>query len=340
MNILFIGQTALAGRVEALATELAKNGHQVAVTTSQSSWRRSRGVKLIPHASLNPQKPGGLLHTLLCLFTLWKLAPDVAHVHGWLAGSLLRFATLLSPETTFIWTLTSSRLEGLHRASPLIIKLILWLNARAADAITTPTRQLQYRLLHEFGLGVIHIPDGYHPPTLPHLSRKTLGVGRGKYTLLITNETTPSRWIARAHQAAKTKSKLITAANVQGRRLTSLIHHASLIILAGRVPTDIILQAMAAGKEIIATTNPDCEETLGVTARFVADGHTRQLRQALEKISAKETLLGAKAGKRACRHFQWTRLLPEYLALYHYPSIKTVPLDSLIGVQTAQTAVR
>lgn len=346
MHILFIAQLGLPApegysrekRVEALAIELAKAGHNVSVTCARpfipANIKRYQGVKLIHHASLNPQKPGGWLYNLLCLYTLWKIQPDVVHGHGWLAGSLLGIATQLSPETTFVWTIDSLP------KSKWLAKIIVWANVANADAITSPTRQLQYRLLHELHLPVTYIPDGYSVLNLPDLPRKLLDLGRGKYSLVITDEAKIPTWISRAHKAAKLPGKLIVSAGMTGRKLTSTINQAEFIILAGQVSTEIILHAMAAGKEIIATTNPHFEETLGVTAQFVVEGNTKQLRHALEAIKTGEKSYGQTATKRASRHFQWTRILPEYLSLYHYPAVKIVPLDSLIGVQTPQTAVR
>lgn len=332
MQILFIGQKAVTGRVEALAVELAKMGHQVSATTAQAGLRNYQGVKLIYRPSLDPQKPGGLLYNLLSLITLWIQQPDVVHAHGWLASSLLRLAKAFSPASTLLLTL-----DSLPKFTWLA-KAVLAFNAPAANAITTPTRQLQYHLLNNLNLPTHYIPDGYTQSALPDLPRKVLGLGRGKYALILTDETKIPSWISRAHKAARLPGKLVISNGFEGRRLTSLIHQAELVIMTGVVPSDVILQAMAAGKPIIATTEPILQETLGVTARFVVPGSTKQLRDALALRSSPQASEGG--AKRAKRHFQWTRILPEYLALYHYPATRPVPIDSLVRVQTAQTATR
>lgn len=343
MKILFLGQRGIGAipgnqrekRVEALACELAKAGHTVSVTCARpyipGNLNRYNGVKLVHHFSLDPQKPGGFIFNLFCFFTLWKMQPDVAHVHGWQVGSLLRLAKILSPETTFIWTIDQ----------PSLKKIIIWLSAGAASVITTPTRQLQYRLLQECNLKTSYIPDGYQVPNVPDVPLRTLNLPAAGYSLMIANSAKQARWIARAYKAAGMRKKLLTLdESVAGRQRTSLLRQAWLVIFAGKVATDDLLQTMNAGREIISTTDPHLEETLGVHAQFVKEGSVAQLKHALQGIRLGEVNLGAKATKRARRHFQWSRIMPEYLTCYHYPSIRTVYLDSIISVQTPQTAVR
>lgn len=351
MKILFLGQRGIGAiqanqrekRVEALACELANAGHIVTVTYARpyiaANVKRYQGVRLIHHFSLDPQKPGGFVYNLFCLFTLWKMQPDVAHVHGWQAGFLLRLAHFISPETTFVWTIDqpSPRL----RPASQLKKMIIWLSASAADVITTPTRQLQYCLRQELNLKTSYIPDGYHVPNVPDVPLRTLNLPAAGYSLMIANSTKQAHWVARAYKAAGLRKKLVTLdESIVGRQRTSLLRQAWLVIFAGEVATDDLLQTMNAGREIIATTNPHLEETLGVNAQFVKEGSLVQLKQALRAFRLGEVNLGAKATKRARLHFQWSRITSEYLACYHYPSIRTVPLDSIIGVQTPQTAVR
>ncbi len=120
MKILFIGQKGIIGslrdavqvteqRVEYLAKEWAANNHEVYVITASpftpGHLHTFKGIRIVHYPSFDPRNPGGLLPVLGGLFTLWKIQPEVAHFHGWIAAAFIHVATVLSPETTYVWTL-------------------------------------------------------------------------------------------------------------------------------------------------------------------------------------------------------------------------------------------
>jgi glycosyltransferase involved in cell wall biosynthesis len=345
MHIAFIGQLGLPKllergfassetRVAALSRLLAAKGHVVTVLGTKpylSQGGNDHGVVLRRYPSLNPEKPGGWLYMVCSLWFVGRTQPDVIHAHGWHAGALLPLIERIAPESTIVWTLTSLP-RNYFRIAKLITRAAVWIGAE----ITVPTRWLQYLLLQEFGVRAAYIPDGYTPEILPPVSLSAFKLRRGQYVLALTDTPAATRSVKRAYTKAKLRKKLVFAENYRGRVLRTLIRHAHTVIAAGE-PTalDALLQAMDSGKAIVATTAALHQETLGVTAQFYKPGDHTGFAQAFDQTSP---ALGKAAALRAKHHFPWTRILPEYLTLYHALR-RPVLLDSAHPVTFTRAAV-
>lgn len=359
MKLFFLGQLGIPvldqsslstseQRVEALAARLAAQGHEVAVFCAKPviplHITSFKGVRLFHRFSLDPGKPGGLAHALRCLLTVWHQQPDVLHIHGWKAAVLTRLAVLVSPQTTLIWTVDTL-------PTNLTLARIIAIQAtRVCDVITVPTRQLQYFLLHHLGLRATYAPDGYEPEVLPNISLSKFRLKRGHYTITTAKTLEELRWVARAYKQSEIKKKLVVLAEKtpalarlskryhflkfvgpqQRRPLTSLIRSASVVIFAGSgVSHQMILQSMDAKRTIVAEAKPEYEELLGTTAQFVRANDVKGLSHALAAADSHRIQRDTKAQKRARAHFQWNRIVSEYLALYHYPLTHAVSIDSV-----------
>lgn len=341
MKIFFLGQKGIPAqsaqdsdetRVEALARLLAAKGHEVVATCAKpytkGAVRAFAGIRLLHPLSFNPEIPGGFLHVLLSLISLYRLQPDVVHVHGWKAAALTRFATLISPESTFIWTIAS-----IPSSKPSRAKLVLRIAAPVFDAISTPSRTVQYLLLTQYNVRAAYVPDGYTEPVVANIPLKHFGLRKNQKYILATARSQQDRnWIQRSHKKAKLRNALVflddAVQHPSDRARASLIRQAQLVIYAdSNTSTADILQAMAGGRTIIATLEPIKQEILGTSALFVKRFDTKGLADALQKTS--KTPQNAHASKRAQAHFTWNRILEEYLTLYHYPVVRRVPIDSI-----------
>src|SRR3989344_4605547 len=182
MKILFLGQrgiptwsrTALREkRVEALASALAQAGHQVVVTCSKPfvspSLRRFNGVSLQHVFSLNPNHPGGWLHAILSLRYIF--GTHVVNFHGWRMAALSPLAVLLNPFATFVWTV-----DFLPNRFTWLTDIVARRAQAACDVVTVPTRELQWLLLHNFGIHAQYVPDGYTPEVLPAIPVSRFGL--------------------------------------------------------------------------------------------------------------------------------------------------------------------
>jgi glycosyltransferase involved in cell wall biosynthesis len=362
MNILFIGQHGIPTlsreavrerRVEALATALAAAGHRVSVTCASPfisrSLRRFNGVSLIHLFSLNPDRPGGWVHTLFELWQILRWRSDIVHLHGWRLAVLSPVAVLLNPTATFVWTAD----EAFRYASRFGRIIARW-TAAVCDVVTVPTRQLQYSLLQQAGINTQYVPDGYEPHLLPNLPATRFGLRQGQYCITTATEARDIRWIAKAYTKAKTRKRLVVlhepagawrrlfkqypllyfvGVAPEGRRLAlSLMNQAAVVIVAGTdLPSETLLKVMDSGKTVVAAAEPQYEEILGASASLVNAGDAAGLTEALkEVVSSKRTqeFLGSRARRRAKAHFSWSRIVPEYLELYHTPMTRTVAVDS------------
>lgn len=361
MNILFIGQYGIpavrnaAGsgeaRVESLSRLLANQGHRVTVmaTTAYSPAHIKRWGRVgIRHAlSFHPDQAGGWLYSLLSLLTVFRLQPDVVHVHGWHAAALTRVAALLSPESTFVWTISSV-------PSDFLTRLAIWLGRGVFDAITTPARSLQYELLTAFNLRVSYVPDGYLAPTLQDIPASYFGLRKYQYCLTESADPTVLGQLLKAYGKTKSRKKLVVLVPTGSARLSrlakrykqlmvipeptprvtaSLIHQAAVFIASeATVSTANVLQAMDAGRPVVAVNYSSYQEVLGTTGQFAAQGDSEELVTLLTGVMfypQQQAVWGKQAQKRARRHFTWPRILEEYMTAYHYPAVRRVMLDSI-----------
>lgn len=352
MQIIFIGQLGITEpRVQALSEKLVTAGHTVAVTCTQPvvsrRLRNVKGVELLHYPSFDPTKPGGLLYTLLSLFSLWSRQPDVVHLHGYTAASLLWLAVLLSPRTNFVVTLDHlpNRLSRFARA-------VLHQAQAIADVITTPTRTLQYQLRTQFGVNATYIPDGYDPLTAPEINLRHFGVRKGQYCLTTPSSLEELRWLIREYSRLATKKPLVAlfettpetqrlqkrypllllATPHSPRTLETLTRHATAVIAGKNPPLYSLLIAMATNRAIVASPTSFNQETLGATAQFFTNGPTfRTVLQPLTKSRLNQSAVGRLAAHRARTHFTWERILPEYRALYQPAVTAPVQLDSVVA---------
>ncbi|MEX0649706.1 MAG: glycosyltransferase family 4 protein [Candidatus Andersenbacteria bacterium] len=350
MHILFIGQKGLPAqnpsdtsekRVEALVSHLSQQGHSVTVVCERGYTPNS--LRFIQTAQL--YRPRRLLPASVgILWQIWRQRPDVIHIQNWKAARLVRFAVLLSPESTYVWTI--SELPKTWRRA----RFTAWLNTRAFDAITTPGRHLQYLLLVQLGLRVTYIPDGYTPSELPLIPATAWKLRKNQYALTTASTPKDVEWIAQTYKQLKTRKKLVTVGKMAefarlkrkypflvninslgNRAVVSLIHQATVVIALSA--DEQLLQAMHGQRPIIAVASPALEEIVGTTANIVMQGDSDTLSGLLRKTLKKAdsaSVLSKKAAKRAQAHFRWKRIYEEYSTLYHYPTTKRIPLDSVV----------
>lgn len=327
MKIAFVGEETLSRRTEALRRHLQQAGHETYAFTTDTT------------ASLNPAKPGGWVWLILALLAMSRRRPDVVHLQGPKAAFLTWLAGMLHPEATYVWTIDSLPSHWIARQA-----------AKAVDAVTTPSRSFQVRLLTETGVRAQYVPDGYEAQEVPSLTGTRLK--SGQYCVTSATKARDVRWIAAAMAETHSSRMLVVMAETKGwanrlkkefPRLTfigkqheakrrEILRHAALVILHNDNDTaEGVLQVMDAGRSVIATTKPLYEETLGVTAMYIAPKDTRSLAAAahlLLKSQARRSSWGAKARRRAQHHFSWERVTEDYLLLYRHSEAQLVPLDS------------
>jgi len=361
MKILFVGQRGVPAliekarperRVQALAQALAEDGHDVAVSCGQpfvsQNISRFNGVELVHLFSLDPAKAGGWVHAFLELVIIWWRQSDVVHVHGWKLAALCRVAAFLTPRSTFVWTV-----DAIPSWPLWIVRPIVRGAAKVFDAVTVPTRALQYVLARDLRVTTNYVPDGYTSAALPNIPLKHFGLRHGQqYVLTLAGTPQATRAVARACAQAGLRRKLVVlkeqrgvwtrlakrfpflhfAGEQSGRALATLLAQASVVVVADNdAPHDAILQTMDYGRAVVATTPSPAEEVLGGAALFVKADDATGLTAVLKSVAGscrRQAAWGAKAQRRARAHFTWPRIVPEYVALYHYPQVKPVTLDS------------
>lgn len=351
MQIIFIGQLGINhSRVQALAEKLVAVGHRVAVTCTQPTvsrrLRNVKGVELVHYPSFDPTKPGGLLYNLLSLFSVLRRQPDVVHLHGYTAVSLLWLAVLFSPRSNLVVTL-----DHLPRRAPRLSRLVLRQARAIADTITVPTQTLHYQLRTQFGITTNYIPDGYDPFTGPEINLRHCGVRKGQYCLTMPTSLNELRWLIREYSRLSTKKPLVASFEITAetkrlqkrypllllaspaspRPLQTLTRHAAVVITGKNPSLNSLLTAMANQRAIVAMPAPLAQETLGPTAQFFTNGPVfRTILQPLTKSRLNQSHWGRLAAHRARAHFTWERILPAYRTLYQPATTQPIKLDSVV----------
>lgn len=372
MRILFLGQRGIPAlpigsererRVDALAGLLAVDGHEVTVTCSSPytarSIRRYNGIMLKHVFSIHPDVPGGWVHAILEALFLWRGRYDIVHLHGWRLGVLAPLMVLLDPEATFVWTIDSvpALQSRSGRGRSRLLTLVAQRAGRACDAVTVTARTVQYQLLQEFNVRAHYVPDGYATWPLPDIPARAFGLRRGHYYATTANSRRQVRFTARAFEKVKTRKRLVVFQEPRGafrqlarefsclhfvgthagRARLSLLRQAAALILVDRhTATEEVLHCMAAGKAMVSVMEPRFEELLGVSARFVRDGDTAGLTEALTEVTGLRPAVrtaavkwGASAQRRARSHYRWERIVREYVELYRAPTVKAAGFDSV-----------
>ncbi len=351
MNIVFYGNTAHS-RVLRLAQLLSEKRHEVTVFRLKrrdiAQIGRIGAVHFKYGTSFNPERPGGWLYLILTAFSVWRARPDVVHIFGWRAAALSRLLALLVPEATIVWTVDTIP------SSTRYARFIARSAQRVCDAISTPTRLVQYQLLTLFDVHSEYVPDGYDVAAIEDVPVSYWGLTRGQYVVTTASTTAAITQVAEAYKAVPTKKKLVAMAGsriksgmtkkypfltiiepLEGRSLYSLLRAAAVVVAANtNNSSETLLQTMDGARAIVAVNHSLYQELLGTTAQFVASRDTEGLQAVLAELVPsiqKQRTWGRQAQKRARTHFQWNGLLDEYLSMYHYPLVRRVPVDSVIA---------
>lgn len=184
---------------------------------------------------------------------------------------------------------------------------------------------------------------GIRRQSLQMYPQKTAGLTKEKYAVALTQNGKEIQRIARAFAAAKTRKKLVVFgtgkssakityvdAPLTSRMANSLVRQAGIIIAANPAHSPLLLQAMDAGRQIIATTNSLHEELLGVTASYYMATDYKQL-TVLIKDGFKALVANRPALLRAKHHFTWNKIGQEYERAYKHKKAILVPFDSIVS---------
>lgn len=358
MKIAFVGQTsilgnsALEGRIRALASQLAVSNHEVIIFSAlEKQTRRLEYARIRYIPSLSPDRPGGWLYTLLSVLAAMRERADVIHLTSWKAACLAPLIAMIQANTTLLWTA-----DSLPEHVGMLQRFMVRIAARLCDAITVPTRSLQYQFRMAYDILPIYIPDGYQAPTLRDIAVSRWRLKRNKYTLAIADSAPTIRQLAAAYKQVKTRRKLIVMTSLEEsalknfsrgqsrlrilsvispRERTSLIRQAQLVVFAdATIGTNELLLAMDAGRSVIAVNAPHLQEIAGTTIQFFRADDRQHLAMLLG-----QSFSGKKAQTRARAHFTWQRIFEDYETLYHYPLVQKVPVDSIRQSRLTQSAI-
>ena len=342
-------------RVHNLAISAVYSGHEVFVGTtspySSASLRNLGAIELVHRASLNPEKSGGWLYLWFSFLSALRIKPSVVHFHGLPAPLFARLIAFFYPETTLIWTVSS-----LANWSTFRVRLFSFFTGGVFDGITTPSRQLQYRLLVEYGIKALYVPDGYEIPLLEDIPARNFGLRKGQYVFALAQDRKTCAWTVKAYNNTSTRKQLVFGVYKKeawqtslerrhsfvrfiqispGRAFTSLIRQShALLALDLKTPTWALLLAMETKLPVVAITNPLYEETLGTAGLFTASFDVAELEDILHAVIKRDAPLTVRqklylGAKRARGHFTRERIWQEYLPLYYYPAVRYVPMDSV-----------
>ncbi len=339
MHIYHIGQKST--RVEPISLESLKNGHSVTVATPEPSHISMQGARILRIPSFDPRMPGGFLYCLFASIAAIFIKPNTIHVHSYMSATIIRILMPFLPNASTVWTISSL---------PRFTFGISFI-ASGFDQVCASSRTVQYRLLTVYNIKTTYIPDGYTASALPDINPKNVGLAKEKYAVLFAEDTKEIRRISQAFTAVKSRKKLVvfgkgrTTANITyidapltSRLAISIVRQAGLIITANPAHSPLLLQAMDAGKQIIATTDSLHEEILGITGKYYKHSDYIQL-TALIQDAFRSPFMNSAAMLRVKRHFAWSKIAQEYERAYKHSKAVLVPFDSIIAKNSFKLAI-
>ncbi len=167
--------------VEAVATRLAKAGHEVLVYTrpwytrqrrasklKAKSYKLAGGVRLIPLPSIVTKYLDAITHTLLASFDVLRRDVDIVHYHGIGPSLLLWIPKLLSrfvrPQAPLVVIATFHCQDYHHQKwnwfARLALRLGEWIACTIADETVVVSRELERYVWTAYQRKAIYVPNG------------------------------------------------------------------------------------------------------------------------------------------------------------------------------------
>lgn len=361
MKVFLIGQRGIPAnnyydhqerRAESVAKGAVERGYEVSVLVDEtygashlSNWQGADIVSIRGNI-------GSLGFALRLARLIRRERPEIVHVQGWQVMPWARLWQRAGRGATFLWTIPSlPRLKGQDYGR------LLKKGVRLFHSITTPSREVQYLLLDQYGVRAQYIPDGFEEDQ-ESIPVSQWDLRKGQYVVVTATSAQDLGWITEAYSRITTKKKLVVfhpdSAEIKAlqekhallqvlpvlseRVYHSLLRQAAVVIAASPYGmTEPLLQAMGAERAVVSVNHPLNEEVLGATGQIVLQGDGYALQEALETVitSPKEQKKwGQKAAKRAANHFSWQRVMAEYAGLYKQRAVRRVPMDSLLARQS------
>ena len=227
MRIYFIGQKGIPTKsggvekyVEALATNLVKNGQEVFVYTRPYYTNRKlteyQGVKLISRPSCPTKHLDTFTHTLVCTLDVLFRRADIVHFQAIGPASLLWIVKIFKPKTKVIFTFHCQNYQHNKkwgRLARLYLHLGEIIGCRLADEVITVSRGLTSYVKEKYGREVNYIPNGANvvDDSVNSDILSQLGLESQTYILVVTRLVRHKglHCLIRAFQKLDTDSKLV-----------------------------------------------------------------------------------------------------------------------------------
>ncbi|HSX24795.1 MAG TPA: hypothetical protein VLG69_02430 [Candidatus Andersenbacteria bacterium] len=331
MKIIFLGNVASyegKTRLEELRKQLYQNGHEII-------------------------EQYGFTKVIIAILGSRITNPNTIHVHSLRSAFLVAILRVAIPQrTTAIWTLDTIP-EMSSSLKKTIFRYFISFISSSFNQLCVPTRTLQYRLLADYGIKSLYIPDGYTKPILKDVQPREYGLRINQYGVLFSQSLDAVNQIAEVYKATKSKKKLVIFSRnpspefkklikqyafitpislpFDSRGAQSIVRSAGFLVMCDPLFSPLLLQAMDTNRVVIATTNPLHEEILGTTGFYFHKDDALHLQDLLQKATKDMLLPKYSPSIRAKHHFTWEKTGIEYEQLYTRKIAKLVPFDSVLS---------
>jgi glycosyltransferase involved in cell wall biosynthesis len=345
--------------VEEVGARLAERGHRVVVHCRRyytpADLSSYRGMILQREPGLRGKRTDTLSHTMVSIISALRDRPDVIALHNYPNGILaalgrLRRVPVVLHLHGFEWGLDkwNSLDKGLLRA-------LLRPSTAAPSALTSVSRTQAEFVSASTGRMVRHIPNGVAAPLwLEHGKNGDLGLpGEGLPSsgyILCVSRLVPQKGVEhliRAYRQSRLPLPLAIVGDHNhapgyasslrglaegdarirflgyrfGDELWKLYGGCRLFVLPSEtegMPL-VLLEAMAAGRPILATRLPEIEDVAHATVAYFENRNVSDLRDKLEGLLQDDSLrqtLGQAAGRWARSQYSWDAVAQEYEEVY------------------------
>ncbi len=308
MKIYFIGQKGIPAKsggvekhVEALATNLAKQGQEVFVYTRPNYTDKKlveyQGVRLISRPSLPTKHLDAFSHTLLCSLDVLFRRADVVHFQAIGPASLLWLVKLLKPKTKVVFTFHCQDYyhQKWGQLARWYLRLGEMIGCRLADEVIAVSHGLVDYIAKTYGRQASYVPNGVALDGQADNSSilQSLGLRPQKYILtvarlvrhkglhhlikafsqlktdyrlvIVGGGAHTDDYVAELNHLAADDLRIIMAGEQSGDNLAQLFSQAGLFVQPSESEglSVALLEAMAYGLPVLVSDIPENLEAVG-----------------------------------------------------------------------------
>ncbi len=342
---------------EGLATRLVKAGHEVYVYTrpnyTDKKLKEYKGVKLISLPSIPSKNLDAISHTFLAsLDLIFRRKVDVINFQAIGPSSLIWLVKLFKPNTPIVSSFRSRCYyhQKWGKLAQIYLKFGERMACNMADKVISSSKLLQRYAQKKYGSHAYYIPNGVkvnessdidlleqwnlkpddyllavsrliRHKGIHYLIKAYNNLDTDKKLVIVGDGSYTDDYVRELKSLAKDNKNIIFTGRQTGENLNTLFANSYLIVHPSEAEgmSNVLLEAMAYGKGILASDIPENLEVLGGTGFVFTNKDVGDLNIKLKQLLNNSELVrerGKESRLRVSTEYSWERIVKEVIDVY------------------------